>query len=124
MFTNIWDTTELVISIAERNFIRSCKEILTSKGKQLLNGELMQKFYKVPESGIKIKLEDGEEKTYYPLLSSKALDDETVKRLGSFSNDKGVTIFVYYDGTYITRDEQAIAFLNEAGYQRRNFSTL
>lgn len=117
MVKNIDYTTELRISLAERNFIRSCKAMLISKGKKLLNGELMKKCYKIPKNGIKINLENGCERTYYPLLSSRALDDETAKRLGTFFDDRGITIFVYYDGTYLTTDKEAIEFLNEGGYQ-------
>lgn len=114
--------TEALMSVMENNFKSSCRQILKSKGVTELSLQLLRKCLKIPEEGIKVETEDGNRLVYLPVIDSSRIDDQNIARIGTYSVFDGKCIFVYYDGTYLTKSEEVIYFLGKNGFKRTTYT--
>ena len=84
-----------------------------------LDNDILDKCYRIPNSGVEITTATGEKKMAYPIGGREELLDSYTKiKMGHYCESASLVTFVYRDGhTYVTPGDWIIPYLENAGYK-------
>lgn len=103
------------------DFEQVCQLFAQKRGISQLPEKFIWRCIEIPEEGFNVLYARGEVKRYFPLISP-AVDDASIKKIGTFSVEAGICIFVYVDGkTYLTKNREVIQALQDSGYEKRDY---
>lgn len=103
------------------HFKQVCQLYAQKRGISQLPEKLIWRCIEIPEAGFDVLYARGEVKRYLPLISP-AVDDASIKKIGTYSVEAGICIFVYVDGkTYLTKNREVIQALQDLGYQKGDY---
>ena len=115
-----WDELrDLARKDKEDTFHEECIRYSKKHGIGTLSSEVLSNCMELPARGILVlkKAKNPYKETYYPIVD-QVLDVTTAERLGRYSKNNGVVVFVYQDGkTMLTKGYGIINKLRSAGYQ-------
>lgn len=102
-------------------FGQICELYAQRRGIRSLPEKLIRRCIEIPEEGFSVLYARGETKMYLPLVSP-TIDDSSVRKIGTYSVEAGICIFVYVDGrTYLTKNREVIQTLQDFGYKKEDY---